>query len=284
MRHTVLSSSSGRLLVILALAVVPAVMLSVAAFDASTAVAHHDSLSMKMPFHDSERWKVINGYNSGLCHHVNPPPRCGGNQQYAFDIVPESGEAGKKPVYSPVAGTVVYRADKGTIGWLVKIETDDRERLVHLYHLMNVQVAIDQRVRADTVVGYVYDQYDTYNGAPDHLHFHVSNSSGSIPLKLSGKKYGVTKQWNGQQLQNNDLYQHTNYGGAWSNIVVTDPDLRDNFVGDNTASSVRVNPGCVMTLHADPNYFGHSESFSGNDPNLATHGFNDKASSLTLTC
>jgi murein DD-endopeptidase MepM/ murein hydrolase activator NlpD len=168
-------------------------------------------------------------------------------------------------------------------GWFVKVRTDDGY-LVYLYHLMNVRVSKGQRVAANTVIGQVYNNY---SGSINHLHVQVTNSSGaSIPLKLSGKRYGNlggTNQWKGWDLQNNVLYQHTNYSGSYSNVVVSDPNL-SNLVGNDTASSVRVNPGCVMTLYEHTNYWGHSESFKGNDPNLATHGFNDKASSLRLNC
>jgi hypothetical protein len=259
--------------------------MSVSLFISRPAVAAFDNTSsMRMPFSPHEMWKVINGYNSGPCHYHGST--CGGDEYYAFDIAPVSGDAGGRYVYSPVAGYVYgqpFWMGSGR-GYGVKIKTSDGY-LIHLYHLMNVQVSSGQRVLGGSYVGQVYN---AYSGAPNHLHIQQTNSSGtSIPLKLSGKTYydrRTTNQWYGQPLQNNVLYYDANYSGTYTNYAASDSWLGDDAVGNDRVSSVRVNSDCTIWLYEHWYFGGRSYGFRSNTPNLVNYGFNDMASSMWLSC
>lgn len=237
--------------------------------------------SMRMPFSSSEQWKVVNGYGGGACH-LKPSP-CRGDQYYSLDLVPTSGDAGGRYVYAPVTGTISSVFNMGTgKGWGIKIRTSDGYT-VHLYHLMNTKVATGNTVSKGAVVAQVYNAYAGLN----HLHIQVTTSSGaSLPMRLSGKYYynkGGTNQWKDQVLQNNITYKDANYSGSTINWITGTSSLV-GYSANDVVSSVRVNPGCRITLYEHINYGGASITFSSNVSNLANYGFNDKASSLKVTC
>jgi murein DD-endopeptidase MepM/ murein hydrolase activator NlpD len=235
-----------------------------------------------MPFSATEIWKVISGYNNGGCH--IKASSCGGDEYYAFDLAPQSGDAGGRSVYSPVEG---YVAETPFFisgrGWFVKIRTKDGYK-VHLYHLMNVSVVKDQYVYPGRWIGYVYN---SYSGAANHLHIQVTNSAGkSIPIKLSGKYYydrSGYNQWIGQLLQNNVLYSDRNYYGYGLQFTTNVIDFNTDGFND-VASSLRINPGCRVTLYEHTYNYGRSQTFYFNILNLGSYGFEDISSSLVLSC
>jgi hypothetical protein len=282
-RRTVLTSSFSHRLVIMTLAGALAAILAVVAFAPTTAVATHNPTHMRTPFDVGQTWKVINGYGQGKCHHN--PSACGQphDEYYALDLVPENGDAGGKDIYSPVQGTVTYAASAGAIGWLVKINTKDGEHKVHLYHLMNVRVRQGDDVTAETRVGEVYDNYP---GAPNHLHIHLSNlqTGKSLPITLAGRKYSSGNTWNGQRIRENVAFANPNYGNPHWWFVQDFSDMRKTSLGNDVVSSLRVNPGCEVTLYEHINYAGQSKSFSENVPDMAKSGFNNKTSSVKLRC
>lgn len=62
-------------------------------------------------------------------------------------------------------------------------------------------------------------------------------------------------------------------------------DLRTTMVGNDQASSVRIQPGCTAVLYSDINLRGTSLEVTGDIPDLGrTRIGNDKVSSLTLDC
>ena len=107
-------------------------------------------------------------------------------------------------------------------------------------------------------------------------------------MRLSGKLYydkGGNGQWNGQVLQNNVLYSDASYSGSAIIIGGTGgmSDLR-NWGFNDVMSSLRVNPGCSITLYVDINYYGRNTKFTSNVTNLMLFGLNDQASSFILAC
>lgn len=238
--------------------------------------------SMRMPFSSHEQWKVVNGYNAGACHYK--PSSCGGDQYYALDLVPTSGNAGGRYIYAPVAGTVssVFYIGTGK-GYGVKIATSDGYT-VHLYHLMNMMVAKGSTVSKGTPVAQVYN---AYSGSINHLHIQVTNSSGtSLAMRLSGKYYyykGGTNQWKDQVLQNNVTYSNASLSGSAINWISGTSNLV-NYSANDSTSSLRVNPGCSITLYEHINYGGSSRKFTSNVSNLSSYTFDNKASSLIVSC
>jgi hypothetical protein len=88
----------------------------------------------------------------------------------------------------------------------------------------------------------------------------------------------------GQDTAALDVYEHTNYFGVRSGFNRSDPDLRNNRVGNDTVSSLAIDPGCTVTLYEHINYAGRAITFNRNVPNLVPYGFNDITSSLRLFC
>ncbi|HJZ48077.1 MAG TPA: beta/gamma crystallin-related protein [Roseiflexaceae bacterium] len=89
------------------------------------------------------------------------------------------------------------------------------------------------------------------------------------------------------------LYVDQNYGGARSVFTKDDPDLRNNTVGDDSASSIGVsrsgisqadncNGGEGVYLYEHANYQGRCVKFTTGSPDLRTVGFDDTASSIRL--
>jgi peptidase M23-like protein/peptidase inhibitor family I36 len=290
-RRTILTSSSFSRLVIMALAGALAAMLAVVAFAPTTAVATHTSTHMRTPFDVGETWKVIWGYSQGGCHQ-NPSP-CGGDEYYALDLVPVNDatgniiNAGGRDIYSPVRGTVVskFNIEGGSAGQGIKIKTEDGGHLVHLYHLMNVRVSPRDTVTADTLVGQVFNQYGGPEGPRNHLHIQLSNLQGvSQPIKLAGREYYSGPTWKSALIRENVLFANPNYGNPHWWFVEDVSDMRNATLGNDVASSLRVNQGCQVTLYEHINYTGRSRSFTDNVPNLATHGFDNITSSVKLSC
>ena len=89
-----------------------------------------------------------------------------------------------------------------------------------------------------------------------------------------------------------DLYVDTNYSGPHSSFPAnsSDSNLTNNKVGNDTVSSLAIDPGCSVTLYEHTSFgepfspHGRSITFSENIPDLSVYGFNDMASSLRLFC
>jgi len=74
-----------------------------------------------------------------------------------------------------------------------------------------------------------------------------------------------------------------NYAGGCQSFTSDDPDLRQNPIGNDTASSVIVPAGQVVALYEHINFAGRCEEFRTNNPDLRNSYIgNDTASSLTI--
>ena len=185
-------------------------------------------------------------------------------------------------------GTVSAKYDiRGkTAGEGIRITTKDGD-IVELDHLMNLRVSVGKKVTAQTRVGQVFDQYGGSEGPNNHLHIQLSNSQRvSQPIKLAGKKYYSGTTWNGQLIRENAVFAKPNYRKPRWWFVRDFRDLGKVTVGNDAVSSLRVNPGCQVTIYENRNYTGEWAGFAENVPNLATFapGFDNMASSIRLRC
>jgi hypothetical protein len=291
MRRTNLASVFSCRLVIMTLVGVLAAMLAGVAFAPTTAVATHSTTHMATPFDVGEMWKVVNGYGQGKCHARDSV--CGGDEFYALDLVPINDatgatvNAGGRYIYSPVRGTVHqrFKIEGGSAGEGITILTKD-DHLVHLYHLMNINVSPGRSVAPEGgPIGQIYNQYGGPEGPNNHLHIQLSTLQGvSQPIKLAGQEYYGGTTWDNRLIQENVVFANPNYGNPHGWFVEDLSDMRNNLPGNDVVSSLRVNPGCQVTLYEHSNYTGRSMGFTKNVPNLATYGFDNVTSSVKLYC
>ena len=81
------------------------------------------------------------------------------------------------------------------------------------------------------------------------------------------------------------LYEHAAYGGAWTAFGADDPNLANDIIGTDRASSIRIVavPQCTgdgVYLYEHKNYGGRCRKLTADDANLLDTGFNDLASSI----
>lgn len=58
-------------------------------------------------------------------------------------------------------------------------------------------------------------------------------------------------------------YEHTNFGGRCETFRADDADLRNNSIGNDTISSLRLGQACPVLLWSEPNYVGNIVALSG---------------------
>lgn len=81
------------------------------------------------------------------------------------------------------------------------------------------------------------------------------------------------------------LFEHASFRGRGQVFYSDDPDLRDNGIGDNQASSAEVLPGSTVTLYGRPNYRGQRTVLYVDEADLGTREVgNDRVSSLQVRC
>ena len=79
------------------------------------------------------------------------------------------------------------------------------------------------------------------------------------------------------------LFDHDNYQGDSEPFFMDDPDLRDNLIGKNHASSIKIPPGTVLTLYGRADYKGKSLELRGDLWDLGqTKLGNDHSGSLKI--
>ncbi len=81
------------------------------------------------------------------------------------------------------------------------------------------------------------------------------------------------------------LFQHGNFAGIAEVFINDDEDLRDNPIGNDNVSSIKVPAGCAATLYQHVGYEGTAESFSTDDADFSGNTIeNDDASSIKVAC
>ncbi|MDD5448140.1 MAG: metallophosphoesterase [Actinomycetota bacterium] len=78
------------------------------------------------------------------------------------------------------------------------------------------------------------------------------------------------------------LYEGENYTGKSELFVDNDPNLGDNFIADNSASSVRLMGDLKADLFTEPSYSGNKVTCFEDQPTLASLGIDDATSSIRL--
>ena len=81
------------------------------------------------------------------------------------------------------------------------------------------------------------------------------------------------------------VFEDDDFRGASESFSYSDPDLRDNFIYQDTVSSVYVEPGCRAVLFADVGFRGAATVVTGGNDNLGhTAVGNDRVSSIQVDC
>jgi hypothetical protein len=82
-----------------------------------------------------------------------------------------------------------------------------------------------------------------------------------------------------------ELYADDNFQGRRQFFSASDPDLRDNPIGNDSVSSLKISTGCTVTLFEDMGYRGRSVRVETDTPSMDRVGFrNDGLSSFELVC
>jgi hypothetical protein len=81
------------------------------------------------------------------------------------------------------------------------------------------------------------------------------------------------------------LYRDVGFRGENETFESDVADLGHTPLGSDTASSVRVGPGCWVTLYADADFRGTHTELDGDEPSLERSAIgNDRVSSLRIVC
>lgn len=80
------------------------------------------------------------------------------------------------------------------------------------------------------------------------------------------------------------VYQHVNYKGTSTRYGVGGHDYNEikKAPGNDTISSVRIDPGYRVILYWDAKYRGRSLTLTKNTPNLVDYGMNDQTSAIRV--
>ena len=88
-----------------------------------------------------------------------------------------------------------------------------------------------------------------------------------------------------QQRRGVTLFRDDNYGGRSEKFYADRADLGRSSIGNDSVSSVQVDPGCTAILYRDDDYRGAATEIRFNQPSLkGTSVGNDGASSLVVDC
>lgn len=77
-------------------------------------------------------------------------------------------------------------------------------------------------------------------------------------------------------------FEHGNFEGRCETFRGSDADLRNNVIGQDSITSLRIGQACPPRLYDDGDYGGRYVNFTGDIPDLGTYGFSDRGESLQL--
>jgi hypothetical protein len=77
-------------------------------------------------------------------------------------------------------------------------------------------------------------------------------------------------------------FEHGNFEGRCETFRANDSDLRNNLIGQDSISSLRIGQACPPRLYDDAGYGGSYVNFTGDIPDLGVYGFSDRGESLQL--
>ncbi len=79
------------------------------------------------------------------------------------------------------------------------------------------------------------------------------------------------------------LYEHTSYNGRCSKFTGDSPNPRNWYIGNDTASSIRIIGNYEATVYEHDDYHGASSTFTGDDPDFGNDTIgHDRASSIRV--
>lgn len=78
------------------------------------------------------------------------------------------------------------------------------------------------------------------------------------------------------------LYAGANFGGQAESFSTDDPDLSDNLIGVQSASSIQMDGTIQILLFDQPNYQGTVRRLTSGSPDLVTIAFDNRAASLKI--
>lgn len=81
------------------------------------------------------------------------------------------------------------------------------------------------------------------------------------------------------------LFEHQDFRGRSQVFYDSDPQLSDDYIRQDTASSIRVDPGCKVTLYEHPDFTGRASVLTDDEADLGrTRVGNDSVSSIEVDC
>lgn len=100
-------------------------------------------------------------------------------------------------------------------------------------------------------------------------------------IRVSRRDTGGTSNCDGGQ--GVYLYEHPNYSGKCSKFTGDSPNPRNWYIGNDTASSIRIIGNYEATVYEHDDYNGASSTFSGDDPDFGNDAIrHDRASSIRV--
>jgi hypothetical protein len=204
------------------------------------------------------------------------PPSTGGSQQ------PSPGD---------VAGVVLY-VDSYYRGGSQSFTSDQvhdlRSTMVGNDHASSVRIQPGCTAVLYSDINLRGTSLEITGDVPDLGRTRIGNDAvSSLTLDCSGRsgRWPAGRDRQGQQDRGVTLYEHEDFAGTSETFDGDVRDLRGTRIGQDRASSVRVDPGCQAVLYGDVDFRGDSISVTSDLPELGrTRVGNDSVSSLTVDC
>jgi hypothetical protein len=133
----------------------------------------------------------------------------------------------------------------------------------------------------DTNANFFY----AYRNVVLSLHFIIRSRMTMKKFSLAIIFFGALILTSGSSLAGVTLYEDINYGGTSETFTSDDSDLRDNLIGNDAVTAIKVSAGCTVTLYQDINYGGTSETFTSDDSDLRDNLIgNDAVTAIKVQC
>jgi|GEM_PF-1267827 len=163
-------------------------------------------------------------------------------------------------------------------------------------------------IEYNTVTDFIHDNYyKDYTGLWAGGHFHVDTSPFFSPpfeyvianragdyicpgvhtpaIKDDPNNFRIFKVW-GKTARPKPtgviLYENENFSGRGEFFPTQDPDLSNNLIGANSASSLRIVGSGTVDLYRNTNYRGERLELTKDVPRLSAYGFGNAASSVAF--